>query len=439
MDTPRLGWLKTSKLNSVLVKSALIAGLMTLSVVVTKIWFDRVEKRDLVTSSIADRAVDMTNLLAMQMGGTIKFGNSTAVSETTGGVAASAQPDLIGALVLNASGTVIYETDGAALQTPEILSFVQVAIDTAQQVRSENGLMVATPSLFGDDGVVSGVVLTHWTQEHALERLASKQMRALVIGAIVFLIALSGISLYLWHAMSRPLEQIGRAMGEVSRKNFAVTVPYTGRGDEIGAIVTRLEEFRNRLNSAQALQREAAFKSAAFEGSSAGMMMVDEAFKIRFVNPVCAALLDDLMPDLATAWPDAKVGAWVGLDLSTLPAIAEAGVKSAQIVDGIGSTLVSLRIGERDMAVAVNPAFDDQMQSIGAVLEWSDCTVPQRNAAILEGIDGSQMRMDFDGARHVFVDEWGGRGAPIGCRRAFCWPCAVGYFACDPNRWRKLI
>jgi methyl-accepting chemotaxis protein len=396
MDTPRLAWLKASKLNSVLVKSTLIAGLMTLSVVVTKIWFDHIDKRELISATTADRATDVTNLLAMQMGGAIKFGNSVAVADITAGVTASAQPDLIGALVMNATGTVIYETSGAGMQTPETLSLAQVVIDTAQRARSENGLMVATPALFGDGGEVSGVVLTHWTQEHALAKLVSKQSRAIMIGGLVFLFALSGISLYLWHAMSRPLEQIGQVMGDISRKKFDVTVPYTARGDEIGAIAKRLEEFRNRLSSAQTLQREAAFKSTAFEGSSASMMMVDETCKVRFVNPVCAALLDDLMPDLMQVWPDAKAGAWVGLDLSRLPAIQQAVLQSAERKDSSTSSAVSLRIGDRDMLVQVNPAYDHKSRNIGAVVEWNDCTVQQRNAAILVGIDGSQVRMDFD-------------------------------------------
>ncbi|MFL4470600.1 methyl-accepting chemotaxis protein [Tateyamaria armeniaca] len=385
-----------SKLNSVLVKSALIAGLMTLAVVVTKMVMNSEAKRDLMVSAKTERASDVTDLLAMQSGGAIKFGNDVAVTATMSGVVESARPDMTGGLVVNLAGIVLYETEGANMQDAEALAMVQAAMDTGEQVRSDDGLTVATPAVFGQDNAVAGAVLTRWTNQYAFEALHDANTTSLLVSALVFIVAMIGNFFFMWHSMSRPLDQVGEAMGQVASKNFDLTVPHTQRGDEIGAIANRLEEFRSRLEIAQSQQREAAFKSAAFEGSSAPMMMVDEDYRIRFVNPECAALLDSLMPDLANVWPEATIGEWVGLDLATLPALKDMQGQADKTGTVAECREISMRVGDRDVSVQINSAHDHKSRRIGAVIEWTDCTVEQRNAAILCGIDASQMRVEFD-------------------------------------------
>ncbi|WP_299724612.1 methyl-accepting chemotaxis protein [uncultured Tateyamaria sp.] len=390
-----LSWFKLSKLNSVLVKAALIAGLMTLSVVITKSALNGSAKRDLISEAKTERATDVTALLAMQSGGAIKFGNEVAVSTTATGVVEAAQPDMLGALVMNTNGIILHESEGVDLQTPEALAMIQRAIESGTKVISDDGLMIAAPALFGNDNAVAGAVLTHWTSEHSISALREAEADSLLASAVVFLIAMLGNCFFLWFTMSRPLDQVGQAIDEVANKNYDLDIPHTGRGDEIGGIANRIEELRSRLKKVQGLQRDAAFKSAAFEGSSVPMMMVDDALRIKFVNPECVALLDSLMPDLAKDWPEAKPGGWIGLDLGALPAIAATAVQD-DAADSDAGHEISLRVGERDIAVQINPAFDHKSRRIGAVIEWNDCTVELRNAAVLGGIDTSQMRLDFD-------------------------------------------
>ena len=390
MRVPQLVWLKTSKLNSVLFKSLLFSGLVIFAVVGAKTVFDSFERQALIREVMQERATDVTGLLATQLGGAIQFGNTVQVAKISSGLLRSAQPDLIGTLVLNAAGDVIYETDGVDMQGPEALLLARHAMEDAVPTTLQSGLMVATPAVVGADGTVSGVVLTRWTSDYALAGLGSRGMNALLVGAVVFLVAMMTVSLLVWRGMSRPLIRVERAMEQVAIRNYDVIVPYTSRGDEIGAVAKRLEKFRDRLKNAQDLQREAAFKSAAFEGSSAPMMMVDAAFIVTFVNPTCAAMLDDLMPDLAELWPGAVIGGWIGLDLGLLTGFAD------HLMHENAAHPACVRVGACDVTIHINPAHDHKGNRIGAVIEWNDCTVEQRNAAILSGIDGAQLRMDFD-------------------------------------------
>jgi methyl-accepting chemotaxis protein len=72
------------------------------------------------------------------------------------------------------------------------------------------------------------------------------------------------------------------------------------------------------LGTAKAAQREMAFKGAAFEGSSAAMMMVDEHCHIMFANPACNDLIATLMPNLQAIWPSATADGLEGAQLTDL-------------------------------------------------------------------------------------------------------------------------
>jgi methyl-accepting chemotaxis protein len=393
---------KSSIFNNTLFKTVLVAALAMLCVVATKSMLSGQGSRGLVLSAQSDRVSGIAELLALQSGGAIKIGNQLAVSKSIEGVLDAAQPDMLGALVVNSAGVILHETKGENLQTPENLALVQRAIDTGVQATSEDRLTVAAPAFFGEAGAVAGVVLTHWTQDHTIAKLEASEFLSIAFGALVFLIALIGNVIFFRYGMSKPLDQVGWAMCEMASLKFDIVVPQTGRGGKIGAIAKQLEDLRGRLAEAESQHRETAFKSAAFEGSSMPMMMVDEAFEIKFVNPECTTLLDDLMPDLGVIWPDAEIGNWVGLDFTTLPVMADANLRKD---DNVGQEK-PLRVGARDLSIQIHPAYDNRGGRIGAVIELNDRTFEQRNAAILRGIDCAQMRVDFDASGHcLFMNE----------------------------------
>ncbi|MEO0745725.1 MAG: hypothetical protein AAFY49_10275, partial [Pseudomonadota bacterium] len=62
-----------AKLNSLLVKTTLIAGLAALLVVAAIMAIDRVNGVKQMREAVSLRAIDVTDLLSLQMGGSIKF------------------------------------------------------------------------------------------------------------------------------------------------------------------------------------------------------------------------------------------------------------------------------------------------------------------------------------------------------------------------------
>ena len=383
------------RMNSIFVKCAAVAAIAILLVVG---FMDRMVRNssDLLTSeALSQRAKDVNGLLAIQLGGSIKFGNSAAVQEILDSVVHTAQPAAIGGVVVNTRRLVLYQSDGADLDLDTIMTLVDQAFETGKTAKTVDGLIVATPSMFGEGDAIAGVVVSQWTAVHSIALLAKRHQAMIQWSGLVFMISLAGLVSFLWYSLSRPLMRIEAAVADVEAGNFDVTIPSTTRGDEIGGIAKRLDHFRAALAVAQDAQRENAFRGSAFEGSTAAMMMVDEDFIVTFVNPACVSLLDNLGDDLLALWPDAMKQGYDGSDLSAMSGLSELIALAKGDPENCLPATLDLRVANTYLSVSLNAASDGNGERIGAVIEWSDETKAQRDAAVLHTIEKKQVRLEF--------------------------------------------
>ncbi len=398
MATKSTSTQKINPLNSLFFKCLFMVVLCILAVSAVLEYKGTKAKAGMVQTSLESRVNEVTGLLAMQMGGSIKFGNEMAVAEIVTGVISAAQPDAIDAFVVNSTGVPLYTPNAdSSFDTDLAIRLSEQVIQSGETAASQDGMMVAVPSFFGEDGVVAGVVVTGWTVEHMLAVLAAQQASALLLAMIAMLVAIVVSAVFLRSQMSRPLVQIEGAMGEVADANYDIEIPYTKRGDEVGKMARRLDVFRCALAEAKVAARESAFKGAAFNGSTAAMMMVDEHFKVLFVNPECSNLLESLGGDLTSLWSGLDTKDAVGADMSDFLAMREHINSIKQVGAEVLPLWHSSKIGEKLIRVSMNAAFDDSENMIGAVIEWSDRTEAERNSALLETIDKNQLRIEFSG------------------------------------------
>ncbi len=384
------------KMGSLLVKVTLIAGLAAILVVSAIQTKDGIASNKQVRASLSERAVDVTELLALQMGGSIKFGNETAINDITRGTLETAGDNVLGARVISETGTTLFASENLGDVDASVQQMVDRVLQTGERTMSEDGLTVVSPSFFGEGAAVVGVVITKWTDAQKLNAFYARLTDQVIIGFGILAVALSLMSLFLWYAMSRPLGALGEAMQRVAAKDYDIDIPGVGRSDEIGQMAEQLNAFRNTLAAAQATELEVAFKSAAYEASSAPMMMVDETLTIQYANPACKELLGTVWSDLAETWPELPEtqieGAQLGAQEDVAAAIG-ACRKADQLPDPCA---VTARIGDRHIRIKINRAKDQNGKTIGAVVEWSDRTEAHSNAAILGGIDLTQLRIEFD-------------------------------------------
>ena len=394
--------------NTMFAKCTLMVFICVVSVVGTISLLEGRSKGEMVNATLGERASEVTGLLALQLSGAMRFGNQQAIEQSLTDVISAAEPDAIGGFVVAANGSELFATENERFDVSAARELAQSVLETGAPATAANGLMTAVPSLFGDTADVAGVVVTGWSNENQLAQLQASRERSLAIGVGVMLISLIVTGAFLRAQMSKPLSRIESVMDRVAKADYDVDVPYVKRGDEMGKMARRLDTFRMALADAKNAELESAFKSAAFEGSSAPMMVVDSDLKLIFVNPSCEALLQNISDEILRDWKGLDPDAPLGADLSDFTSLS----REVDDISKRGAAALPLartiRIGDASFEVKLNAALGRDREMIGAVIQWSDRTQSGRNAALLGAIDENQIRLEFlDGGEFDGANENG--------------------------------
>ncbi|KIN63952.1 Methyl-accepting chemotaxis protein McpA [Sulfitobacter noctilucicola] len=340
------------------------------------------------------RGSEVTQLLAGQMGGSIKFSNKEAIELIISDAMKVGGEELVTATVFDAQGSVIYSTQPDV--SGEVQSLAKRSIQEVGGFTGSDGLSFAVASRFGANNEVVGAVSTVWTLEPSVASILQNQGAAMLLGFAVFAVAIIGAGISLRAQMSQPLIKLQTAMQNVAHEDYETDVPFTKRRDEIGQMARILDAFRLALSEANASRAAALFAGAGFEGSSAAMMVVDKDARVVFANPACEEIIRALSPEIRTFWPSADEETLVGADLSSaekLQPLLKAAIDnpSKNLSDG----MTKVRIGEKVVAINVDAALDRDGQLLGCVIEWTDRTEAEKHAALIQAIDVGQAIVEF--------------------------------------------
>jgi methyl-accepting chemotaxis protein len=365
------------------------------------------KSRAKINDLISERGQEVTELLAMQMGDAVQLRDAGAIDQMVSGVLDMGGEDILGAMVLDGSAQTMFNSDPgyAAMDSAVVNAMAQRALSGGSFTIDETGKTIASPIVFGSGNAVIGVVVTQWTTAPRLAEFAMSQWVTLAMGALVFLVAIGIAAFFLYTRMSKPLVQLGSAMGKVAQEEYDIEVPYVSRQDEVGRMASRLDEFRTKLAEAHEAQVETAFKGAAFIGSSAALMIVDRSQHVLFVNPACEALMKTLGDDLTRFWPGGSPQTLVGSDISQLQqlkkAVGQLAAMQSQSQDTSESLHVEEKFGDKIIRIRINPVFDASDEMFGCVIEWTNRTAAQRNATLIDAINASQISIEFAPEGHV--------------------------------------
>ena len=247
-------------------------------------------------------------------------------------------------------------------------------------------------------GVTWALVATESTAQ--LYAPVREMQRTFFVFAAVLLSVTLILSVLLSRSITRPLSRAGRAMGAIARKDFETSISDTDRGDEIGAIATTLEEFRQSLISAEETAREAAYKGAGFEVSGAAMFVCDPNLEVIFTNRSMSKLVEQKLEDFRAVVPDINPEALVGLNMDAFSGAI------GQSVEGLvqnGGLPLRKKLRMRDSFIGM---FFDAVHApggelVGYVAEWRDQTFQMSSEVIRGVIDASQCRIEFSLDRKV--------------------------------------
>lgn len=194
----------------------------------------------------------------------------------------------------------------------------------------------------------------------------------------------SALGLLLARSITVPLTGVGAAMGFVASGDFGKPIPARERGDEIGDIARRLDAFRASLIAADGLVRENAFKSAAFQASSAAMMLVDKDLTILFVNAQLVDLMTTHRIALERNTKEFDPAALLGRNLTSLYPAAS---RARDVLRTERHHSDELQLGHARLKLALAPIHGDDGATLGYVVEWQDVTESRLSKVVLAAID----------------------------------------------------
>ena len=312
--------------------------------------------------------------------------------------------------------TALGETGEAYLVGPDHLLMSNLrlsATPTAQIDKAESAAVDA--ALKGESGMIEGVGVNGvpsrmaYLPVHLLQRdlaLVVEQddremfapavslAKKMVLNAGALIVLMIAISWFLARNIARPLTLLRAAMDRIADKELNTTVPYSTRGDEVGQMARALESFRLELIKGEAVAEEGALKGAAFEGSSAALMMTDNDFNITYVNGAVRDLIRNRLADFRKINAEIDPDALVGRNIDVFQ--AQAGRINAIIADPARLPFQSeLRIGEGRFSVEVSEVQQAERGRIGLVVEWRDVTAEMMSRALLGAIDAHQLMVEF--------------------------------------------
>ncbi len=248
--------------------------------------------------------------------------------------------------------------------------------------RKHDGPVIAASAGFGFDDASFSVIAQQPMSEILVP--ATALARRIFMDGIVALSVISILGLLVARSMSEPLSRVRLAMARVAHRDYEQDIPDRLRGDEIGSIARQLDRFRASLVEAEGHARESAFKGAAFEATSAALMLVDAQMTIIHVNARLVALVRAHRIAIDRMVADFRPEGLPGRPLSALYAGAEA---ARRLLTGCDRASDEIRLGQAHIRVEMGAVRDREGEIIGYVLEWTDVTADHLNRVVLGTID----------------------------------------------------
>jgi len=242
-------------------------------------------------------------------------------------------------------------------------------------------------------GDLTWALIAEQDMDELFAPVAGIRNRMLVQGGILAAIS-AIISVLLARSVSRPLTGVGAAMQQVAREEYDVDIPAVNRRDEIGCIAGALDNFRRDLRKAKEKTQETLFKGTAFEGTSAGLMIVDQDFSIRFVNSSVMRLFHKYEAEFQQVNASFSAENVIGYNMDIFHSMPGRIRDLLSDPDNLPFH-AEIPVGSARFSLDINAVTDADGGQLGCVVEWNDVTLTRMNEAVLKAIEENQAKAEF--------------------------------------------
>ncbi len=241
------------------------------------------------------------------------------------------------------------------------------------------------PILRLDGGLLGGF----WVGKDLVQAdaAADASIPGMAIMAGVLLLVMGAISLVSARALTRPIPRLAGAMAAIAEGDYSTEVPFTERGNEVGAMARAVEIFReNGLRVSQMTEAEAARIIADQENRKQMMAELQGAFGA----VVDAAAAGDFTGRVLVEFPDPELNALSG-SVNNLVSTFDRGVREVgQVLGALANTDLTHRMeGDYEGALAqlktdTNAVADKLSEVVGQLRDTSG-TLKTATGEILAG------------------------------------------------------
>lgn len=234
-------------------------------------------------------------------------------------------------------------------------------------------------------------LIVETSSDEVLAPVASQQMKMLLEMAVVQL-AIFVMSMLVARSISGPLERAVTVLRRTASGDLSASIDAKDRKDEVGQIGSALGELQEELRAAAAIAVEATYKGAAFDKSSAPMMMTNGDNTIAYVNPALTDLLVTHRETIGTRVQGFDPHALIGKSMDMFHQAAKhVSTQVAAVTDK--PMIANIALGDTRLQLSIGriPQPEGATEASGCIVEWKDVTDVMRHETIMRAIEQSQV------------------------------------------------
>ena len=197
------------------------------------------------------------------------------------------------------------------------------------------------------------------------EQIAKANLQSLYNSVIAVLALVAVLAFLVGRSITSPIKRMSKAIGGLARGARNVEIPSLTAQDEVGDMARSLVQVRD-------MGTKSARAQAALQSSAIAMMLLDRNGTVIYLNAALEKLVDTIRPSLANQFPIFQASSLLDQNFSALHNCTEL---TPTALDSLsGNISAKLQEGGVTIDLDASPAFNEDGDRLGTVIEWRDRT-----------------------------------------------------------------
>lgn len=256
-EDSNVSWVRGGSLISKVVVGVVLTVLLTSTL---SAWLSLRSQRSALYGQFTADVVEITQLLAVNASGGIRWKKPEVVEATYSALAKADRGALDGVMAVATGGEIIKLSDQNIVDASGLKSvidgFAGKPPSKTKVIINAGHVIVVSPTETDKTGAYYGMLGVAWKTDLLEESLAASRNQSLLSAILSVIVLIAILATVLVRLVSRPLKTITQSVQELAAGNRELDVPYHDRVDEIGRISGALTVLRNNERERMRLSEE---------------------------------------------------------------------------------------------------------------------------------------------------------------------------------------